>query len=180
MRTARSITSGENFGDFLMLAPFSIEGASSNPGAVQFATLTQRCVRRGTHRSTRDLEQALHRYIELNNVAPKPFVWSKSADQILSSIERSCLRTSNSRHWPQRRLGSFDLADRALAISVWSIRESCLRRLTVEVRRPQRHGPRRRRWTTGAGAAHAVAGRLDRGASPLSVMSGRNERPVTI
>lgn len=63
-----------------------------------FATLTQRCVRRGTHRSTRDLEQALHRYIELNNVAPKPFVWSKSADQILSSIERFCLRTSNSRH----------------------------------------------------------------------------------
>jgi hypothetical protein len=35
MRTARSITSGENFGDFLMLAPFSIEGASSEVGAVQ-------------------------------------------------------------------------------------------------------------------------------------------------
>jgi hypothetical protein len=35
MRTARSITSGENFGDFLMLAPFSIEGASSRSGAVQ-------------------------------------------------------------------------------------------------------------------------------------------------
>lgn len=32
MRTARSWTSGENFGDFLMLAPFSIEGASSNAG----------------------------------------------------------------------------------------------------------------------------------------------------
>jgi hypothetical protein len=36
MRTARSITSGENFGDFLMTAPFSIEGASSKSGAVQF------------------------------------------------------------------------------------------------------------------------------------------------
>src|SRR5438552_11948561 len=35
MRTARSCTSGENFGDFLMLAPFSIEGASSKSGAVQ-------------------------------------------------------------------------------------------------------------------------------------------------
>jgi hypothetical protein len=35
MRTARSITSGENFGDFLILAPFSIERASSNSGAVQ-------------------------------------------------------------------------------------------------------------------------------------------------
>jgi mercuric reductase len=37
MRTARSITSGENFGDFLMVAPFSIEGASSKDGAVQRA-----------------------------------------------------------------------------------------------------------------------------------------------
>jgi hypothetical protein len=36
MRTARSITSGENFGDFLMLDPFSIEGASSKSGAVHF------------------------------------------------------------------------------------------------------------------------------------------------
>jgi transposase len=35
MRTARSITSGENFGDFRILAPFSIEGASSKAGAVQ-------------------------------------------------------------------------------------------------------------------------------------------------
>jgi hypothetical protein len=34
IRTARSITSGENFGDFLIMAPFSIEGASSNCGAV--------------------------------------------------------------------------------------------------------------------------------------------------
>jgi transposase len=63
-----------------------------------FATLTQRCVRRGTHRSTRELEQALHRYIELNNTDPKPFAWSKTADDILASIERFCLRTSNSRH----------------------------------------------------------------------------------
>jgi hypothetical protein len=36
MRTACSCTSGENFGDLLMLAPFSIEGASSKAGAVQF------------------------------------------------------------------------------------------------------------------------------------------------
>ena len=36
MRTARSATSGENFGDFLILAPFSIEGASSKSGAVQY------------------------------------------------------------------------------------------------------------------------------------------------
>jgi hypothetical protein len=63
-----------------------------------FATLTQRCVRRGTHRSTRELEQSLRQYIQLSNADPKPFVWSKTADDILASIERFCLRTSNSRH----------------------------------------------------------------------------------
>lgn len=38
------------------------------------ATLTEKYIRRGTHRSTRQLEQAIHQYLELNNSAPKPFV----------------------------------------------------------------------------------------------------------
>jgi transposase len=63
-----------------------------------FATLTQKYIRRGTHRSTRQLEQAIRHYIKLNNNDPKPFVWTKTADDILASIERFCLRTSNSRH----------------------------------------------------------------------------------
>ncbi len=63
-----------------------------------FATLTQRCVRRGTHRSTRELEAAIRSHIEANNSSPKPFVWTKSADDILASIERFCKRTSNSQH----------------------------------------------------------------------------------
>jgi len=63
-----------------------------------FAALTQNYIRRGTHRSTRQLEQAIRRYLEVHNADPKPFVWSKSADDILASVERFCLRTSNSRH----------------------------------------------------------------------------------
>ena len=63
-----------------------------------FATLTQRCIRRGTHRSTRQLEQTSREYLDINNAKPKPFVWSKTADDILASIERFCLRTSNSPH----------------------------------------------------------------------------------
>ena len=63
-----------------------------------FATLTQRCIRRGTHRSTRQLEQTIRQYLDINNAKPKPFIWSKTADDILASIERFCLRTSNSRH----------------------------------------------------------------------------------
>lgn len=63
-----------------------------------FATLTEKYIRRGTHRSTRQLEQAIRQYLDLNNDDPKPFVWTKSADGILASIQRFCLRISNSRH----------------------------------------------------------------------------------
>ncbi len=63
-----------------------------------FATLTQKQIRRGTHRSTRELEQAIRSYLDTYNADPKPFIWTKSADDILASIERFCLRTSDSRH----------------------------------------------------------------------------------
>jgi transposase len=63
-----------------------------------FATLTTKQIRRGTHRSTRQLEDAIRNYLDIYNADPKPFVWTKSADAILASIERFCLRTSNSRH----------------------------------------------------------------------------------
>lgn len=63
-----------------------------------FSTLTERCIRRGTHRSTRALEQAIRTYLDVNNSEPKPFSWSKTADDILASIERFCLRISQSAH----------------------------------------------------------------------------------
>ena len=63
-----------------------------------FSTLTTKYLRRGTHRSTRQLEQAIKQYLSVNNENPKPFVWAKTAEQILASIERFCLRTSDSRH----------------------------------------------------------------------------------
>jgi len=63
-----------------------------------FATLTEKYIRRGTHRSTRQLEQAIKQYLQINNANPKPFTWVKSADDILASIERFCLRISNSGH----------------------------------------------------------------------------------
>jgi len=63
-----------------------------------FAALTQKQIRRGTHRSTQQLETAIRAYLEIYNENPKPFVWSKSADEILASIQRFCLRTSDSGH----------------------------------------------------------------------------------
>ena len=63
-----------------------------------FATLTQKYLRRGTHRSTRQLEQAIRDYLAVHNANPKPFVWNKTADDILDSIKRFCMRISDSRH----------------------------------------------------------------------------------
>jgi len=63
-----------------------------------FAALTEKQLRRGVHRSTRELEAAIRRYIELTNARPKPFVWTKTADAILASVARFCHRISNSGH----------------------------------------------------------------------------------
>lgn len=60
-----------------------------------FATLTQKQIRRGVHRSTGDLEAAILRYVEATNLAPTPFIWTKSADEILASVERYCKRISD-------------------------------------------------------------------------------------
>lgn len=61
-----------------------------------FGLLTDRQLRRGVHRGTRQLEDAIRLYMELSNADPKPFVWTKTADEILESVRRFCLRTSDS------------------------------------------------------------------------------------
>ncbi len=63
-----------------------------------FAELTQKQLRRGVHRSTRELEQAIREFLDVHNENPRPFVWTKSADEILASVASFCLRTSNSGH----------------------------------------------------------------------------------
>lgn len=63
-----------------------------------FAELTNKQIRRGVHRSTRALEDAIRQFLDANNENPRPFVWTKSADEILASIARFCERTSNSGH----------------------------------------------------------------------------------
>lgn len=63
-----------------------------------FATLTSRRIRCGSFRSTRQLEQVIKAYLDANNDSPKPFRWTKSADDILHSVKRFCLQTSDSGH----------------------------------------------------------------------------------
>lgn len=58
-----------------------------------FAELTAKQIRRGVHRSLGELETAIQRYLTTVNDDPKPFRWTRSADQILASINRFCLRT---------------------------------------------------------------------------------------
>jgi transposase len=56
-----------------------------------FAVLTERQIRRGVHRSLAALHATITAFIEQHNVDPKPFRWTKSADDILASIERFCV-----------------------------------------------------------------------------------------
>jgi transposase len=58
-----------------------------------FALLTDKQIRRGVHCSTQALEADIHAYIDAHNAEPKPFRWTKSADDILAAINRFCLRT---------------------------------------------------------------------------------------
>jgi transposase len=63
-----------------------------------FGELTTKKLRRGTHRSVRDLNHDIRTWIETWNDDPKPYVWTKTADQILESISRYCTRINDSRH----------------------------------------------------------------------------------
>ncbi len=59
-----------------------------------FGLLTEHALRRGSHKSSRELKDAIHAYLDAHNEAPKPFKWTKSADEILASIARFASRTS--------------------------------------------------------------------------------------
>jgi transposase len=63
-----------------------------------FAELTNRKLRRSTHRSVTELERDVRRWVNEWNTNPKPFVWTKTADQILDTLATYCERINDSRH----------------------------------------------------------------------------------
>jgi transposase len=63
-----------------------------------FAELTTKKLRRGSHRSVRQLNADIRAWIENWNDNPRPFVWTKTADEILDSIARYCKRINDSGH----------------------------------------------------------------------------------
>ena len=58
-----------------------------------FALLSERKIKRASHRSTRELERDIRSFLDQTNDHPKPFIWTKSADQILASLRRFCQYT---------------------------------------------------------------------------------------
>ena len=63
-----------------------------------FGLLTEKQLRRGVHQSSGELEAAIYRYLDVTNEDPKPFVWTKTADQILANVARFCRRTLDTEH----------------------------------------------------------------------------------
>jgi transposase len=63
-----------------------------------FAELTNRKLRRSSHRSVAELEADLNAWIAAWNQDPKPFVWTKTADEILDSLTSYLQRTNDSGH----------------------------------------------------------------------------------
>ena len=66
-----------------------------------FGLLTEKQLRRGVHQSRAELETAIYRYLDVTNEDPtslEPFVWTKTADQILANVAHFCQRTLNTGH----------------------------------------------------------------------------------
>jgi len=66
--------------------PTSCSWANAVEGIL--AKLTRQRLKRGVFRSVVELQAAIHRFIAEANDAPKPFVWTKSADRILAAVKR--------------------------------------------------------------------------------------------
>jgi transposase len=63
-----------------------------------FAELTMKWIKRGAYRSVRELVLSIRSRIANWNDDPKPYVWHKSADEILDSLAAYCQRINDSRH----------------------------------------------------------------------------------
>ena len=59
-----------------------------------FASLSEKAIKRGNHFSVKDLESDIKKYIDANNDDPKPYVWTKTADQIIAKVGRFAKRTT--------------------------------------------------------------------------------------
>jgi hypothetical protein len=54
-----------------------------------FAEITRNRIRRGAFKSVAELKSAIMKYLENHNADPKPFIWTKSAGEILEKVARA-------------------------------------------------------------------------------------------
>ena len=67
-----------------------------------FSILTTRQIKRGSHHSVTELEDAIGEFLDAWNEDPKPFKWTKSADEILENVTRYCYRTLTAHPNPEQ------------------------------------------------------------------------------
>jgi transposase len=63
-----------------------------------FAYLTDDLLRRSDHRSVQALEKDIRNWVAAWNENPKPFIWTKTAEQILESLSRLLQRINGGGH----------------------------------------------------------------------------------
>ena len=63
-----------------------------------FGEITEKWIRRGTHRSVKELANSITQWVGAWNEDPRPYVWHKTADEILDSLSGYLTRISDSGH----------------------------------------------------------------------------------
>jgi transposase len=63
-----------------------------------FGELTTKLLKRGQHRSVRQLNAEIRDWIDTWNENPRPYIWTKTSEQILDSIKRYCQRINRTGH----------------------------------------------------------------------------------
>jgi len=63
-----------------------------------FAEITMKLIRRGVHRTVADLQADIADWVEQWNEHPKPYIWTKTADQILDTLAAYCQQINDSGH----------------------------------------------------------------------------------
>jgi len=63
-----------------------------------FGLITDKLIRRGVHTSVTDLENDIRQWIDTYNKDPRPFTWTKTADEILNSLAKYLARISGATH----------------------------------------------------------------------------------
>ena len=63
-----------------------------------FGFLTDQMIRRGVHKSVQALEKDVRAWIKTWNQNPRPFIWTKTAEEILNSLAKYIVKTSGAGH----------------------------------------------------------------------------------